>query len=65
MSTSKKNYSLALMLMSFAMLASFLILVNALKGDSALRIALATGGFLGFAGLYVAVLVSRKRATAA
>jgi hypothetical protein len=53
------------MLISFALLASFLVLVTAFKGDSVLRIALAAGGFLGFGGLYVALLVSRKRAIAA
>lgn len=65
MSAPKKNYSLALTLMFFAMMASFLILVTAIKGDSVLRIVLAAGGFLVFCGLYVAVLVAGKRATPA
>jgi hypothetical protein len=41
---------------------SFLVLMTALKGDNMLRIGLAAGGFLGFASLYVALLVARSRA---
>lgn len=59
------NYSLALMLASFAMLVSFLVLTTAFNGESLLRIVLAAVGFLGFGGLFVAVLAARKRTTSA
>jgi hypothetical protein len=35
------------------------------QGDSVLRIVLAGGGFLGFAGLYLALLVANKRTQSA
>ena len=59
MTASKKNVPLALI--SLAVLASCAILVTALKGDSMLRIALAAGGFVGFGGLLVALLVAGRR----
>jgi len=63
MNTSKKT--VIFMLMSAVLLASFLVFVAALKGDSTLRIVLASGGFLGFAGLYAALLVANKRTPSA
>lgn len=62
MDTAKKNYGLAFLLMFAAMLASFLVFMAAIKGDNMLRIGLAAGGFLIFCGLYLAMLVARKRA---
>jgi hypothetical protein len=63
MNDSKKT--VIFMLMSAALLATFVIFVAALKGDSTLRIVLAAGGFLGFAGLYAALLVASKRTPSA
>lgn len=65
MSDSKKKFMVVSMLMSLAMLACFLVLVTALKGDNMLQKVLAGGGFVGFAGLYVALLVSNKRTPSA
>jgi hypothetical protein len=59
MNASKKNHMLVAM--SGLPLASFLILMTAIKGDSVLRIVLASVGFVGFVGLYVALLVASKR----
>ena len=59
MSASNKNVPLALM--AFAALSAFLILMKSIQGDSVLRIVLAAGGFVGFSGLYVAVLLAKKR----
>ena len=61
MTVSKKNFVIVSLMMSAATLTSFLILVTALKGDSVLRMVLAGVGFLGFCGLYFALLVARKR----
>jgi len=61
-SASKQN--LPLFLMTAILMASFLVWVEAIKGDSTLRIVLASVGFIGFAGLQVALLVARKRAAA-
>ena len=57
MSASNKNVPLALM--AFAALSAFLILMKSIQGDSVLRIVLAAGGFVGFSGLYVAVLLAK------
>ena len=65
MSNSKKNFVVVSMLMSAALLVTFLIFVAALKGDSVLRMVLAGGGFLGFAGLYLALLIANKRTPSA
>jgi hypothetical protein len=51
--------------MFIALAVSFAILLTAVKGDSVLRIVLAAGGFVGFLGLYVGVLVASKRAPTA
>lgn len=59
MSASKKN--IAFTLVFACLLASFLVFVTAIKGDNALRIFLATGGFVVFAGLFLALLIASKR----
>ena len=62
MSDSKKNVALALN--TVLALISLMILVTAIKGDSMLRIALASAGFLIFAGLSTALLISKSKAKA-
>ena len=58
MSVSKE--SVALMLTSAVLLVSFLILMTTLKGDrNMMRIILAGVGFVGFGGLYVAMLIAK------
>jgi hypothetical protein len=58
MSVSKENGML--MLMSAAVLVSFLILLSSLKGDrNMVRIILAGVGFVGFSCLYAAMLVAK------
>ena len=62
MNNSKKTIPFVLMF-GLAM-GSFLILMTAIKGDNMLRIVLASVGFLGFAGLLAAVVVSKSKAKA-
>ena len=62
MNSSKQN--VAMVLVSGLALASFLVLMTAIKGDNTLRTVLAAGGFLGFGGLLTALLVSKSKARA-
>ena len=56
--TAKKQ-NVMLVVMSGALLVTYLVLVKALASDNTLRIILAAGGFLGFCGLYAALLVAK------
>jgi hypothetical protein len=56
-----KHY-VAVTLVSGLAMTSFLVLMTALKGDNTLRIVLASVGFVGFAGLMAALLVSKIKA---
>ena len=62
MNSSKQN--VAMVLVSGLALASFLVLMTAIKGDNTLRTVLAGGGFLGFGGLLTALLITKSKARA-
>ena len=59
------KFKVPLVLNFAALFASFLVLMAAVKGDSVLRIVLASVGVVGFGGLYVALLVASKRTPSA